>query len=89
MKSPALSCFTPSFIFSAAAILSTLALGMPARAQENNNPEGLKEVKAVRVDTAPVLDGNLDDAVWQQAEVIDDFHQIRPGGRALYRGAHV
>jgi hypothetical protein len=79
MKSPALSCFTPSFIFSAAAILSTLALGMPARAQENNNPEGLKEVKAVRVDTAPVLDGNLDDAVWQQAEVIDDFHQIRPG----------
>ena len=79
MKSPALSCLLPPFVFSAAVVSLTLALVLPANAQENNNPEGLKEVRAVRVDTAPVLDGNLDDAVWQQAEVIDDFHQIRPG----------
>jgi hypothetical protein len=38
-----------------------------------------KEVHAVRVDTAPVLDGVLDEAIWQQAEPITDFHQTRPG----------
>ena len=38
-----------------------------------------KSVRAVKVDTAPVVDGLLDEAVWQQAEVITDFHQIRPG----------
>jgi hypothetical protein len=38
-----------------------------------------KEVHAVRVETAPVLDGVLDEALWQQAEPITDFHQTRPG----------
>jgi hypothetical protein len=38
-----------------------------------------KEFRAVRVETAPVIDGRLDDAVWQLAEPISDFHQIRPG----------
>ncbi|HWK53146.1 MAG TPA: carbohydrate binding family 9 domain-containing protein [Hyphomicrobiales bacterium] len=33
----------------------------------------------MRVATAPVIDGVLDEAVWQQAEPITDFHQIRPG----------
>jgi len=41
--------------------------------------EGTKTVRAVRVDTPPVIDGVLDEAVWQQAEVITDFHQVRPG----------
>jgi len=40
-----------------------------------------KQVRAVRVATPPVIDGRLDDAVWQQAEVITDFHQIRPGNQ--------
>jgi hypothetical protein len=38
-----------------------------------------KSLRAIRVNTAPVLDGVLDDEVWQQAEKITDFHQIRPG----------
>lgn len=38
-----------------------------------------KQVRAVRVDTPPVIDGRLDEAVWQLAEVITDFHQTRPG----------
>ncbi|MFK7865650.1 MAG: carbohydrate binding family 9 domain-containing protein [Pseudohongiellaceae bacterium] len=38
-----------------------------------------KSLKAIRVQKAPVLDGKLDDEVWQQAEKITDFHQIRPG----------
>ncbi len=38
-----------------------------------------KSLRAVKVNTAPVLDGILDDEVWQQAEKITDFHQNRPG----------
>ena len=30
------------------------------------------------VGQAPVLDGVLDDAIWEQAVVIDDLHQVRP-----------
>lgn len=37
-----------------------------------------KSVKAVRVDTAPVIDGVLDDPVWEQATIIRDLHQARP-----------
>src|SRR5688572_29169276 len=44
-----------------------------------DNGTSTKVVRAVRVDTAPVIDGRLDEAVWAQAEVITDFHQIRPG----------
>ena len=38
-----------------------------------------KSVGMVRTDTVPAIDGKLDDAVWAQAAVIDDFLQIRPG----------
>ncbi len=38
-----------------------------------------KSLRAVRVDTPPLLDGVLDDPVWQQAELITDFHQTQPG----------
>lgn len=38
-----------------------------------------RQVQAVRVDTPPVIDGRLDDEVWQLADAITDFHQIRPG----------
>jgi len=37
-----------------------------------------KTVRAVRVATPPTIDGTLDEAVWQQAEPITDFHQVRP-----------
>lgn len=39
----------------------------------------MRSFQAVRVDTAPVIDGVMDEAVWQQAQVVTDFHQIRPG----------
>jgi len=38
-----------------------------------------KQVRAVRISVPPVIDGNLNDPVWEQAEVITDFHQTRPG----------
>lgn len=37
-----------------------------------------KTIRAVRVDTPPVIDGVLDEAVWAQAEPISDFVQVRP-----------
>ena len=81
---------------------------LPAAASAQNAPAndgGSKVVRAVRVASPPVIDGRLDDAVWQQAEPITDFHQIRPGNgtppsertevylvyddRALYIGARM
>jgi hypothetical protein len=56
----------------------SITLAVSAQAQQTN-PENLKEFRATRVETPPVLDGKLDDAVWQLSDVIDDFHQIRPG----------
>jgi hypothetical protein len=38
-----------------------------------------RQFRAVRVEQPPVIDGIIDDAVWQQANVITDFHQTRPG----------
>ena len=46
----------------------------------NANPT--KVVRVVRVESPPVIDGKLDEAVWGKADVISDFHQIRPGDGA-------
>jgi hypothetical protein len=37
-----------------------------------------KTVRAVHVDTPPVIDGRLDDAVWALAEPVEDLHQVWP-----------
>lgn len=54
-----------------------LALG-----QETPPTNEPKHVRAVRVESAPVIDGRLDEPEWQRADVITDFHQIRPGNGA-------
>jgi hypothetical protein len=64
-------------------LAAAIALAGSASAQEVSTTPVLaqKQVRAVRVDTPPVIDGRMDDAVWQQAEPITDFHQIRPGNQ--------
>jgi len=47
-------------------------------AQERPRDPGQKSATLVRTPTPPVIDGVLDDAVWQRAAVIDDLHQVRP-----------
>jgi hypothetical protein len=47
-------------------------------AQDALRDPGQKSVTLVRTDTPPVIDGVLDDAVWQQAAYIDDLHQVSP-----------
>jgi len=56
-------------------IVPAAASAQPPAANGNST----KVVRVVRVDTPPVIDGRLDEAVWGQAEVITDFHQVRPG----------
>ncbi len=64
-------------------LAAAIALASSATAQEVSTTPVVaqKQVRAVRVDTPPVIDGRMDDAVWQQAEPITDFHQIRPGNQ--------
>jgi hypothetical protein len=42
-------------------------------------PEKAKPVTIPRFDKAPVIDGKLDDSVWQTAALLKDFYQIDPG----------
>ena len=42
----------------------------------------VRSVAAVRTDTAPVVDGKLDDACWEQANVTSDFIDYRSEGLA-------
>ncbi len=67
------------FIFLAA----TSGICMTGVAQEINETEVVsrKSVRAIRVDTPPIIDGKLDDSVWELAQPITDFHQIRPGNQ--------
>jgi hypothetical protein len=42
-------------------------------------PEKAQPVRVLRFETAPVIDGKLDDAVWKNAALFRDFYQIQPG----------
>ena len=40
--------------------------------------QGRKKISIARTTDAPVIDGVLDDAIWQSATVISDLHQFQP-----------
>jgi hypothetical protein len=48
--------------------------GRPALPPEKANP-----VRVPRFESAPVIDGKLDDAIWKSAAVFKDFYQTNPG----------
>ncbi|OGT78064.1 MAG: hypothetical protein A3I78_00805 [Gammaproteobacteria bacterium RIFCSPLOWO2_02_FULL_56_15] len=61
------------------ALLSAMACTAGLLADENPPADiRLKKIDAVRVDTAPVIDGRLDEDLWRQAAVIEDAHQVQP-----------
>ena len=63
--------------------LTVASAAAPAAvAQPDAGDQELKSVRVIRIDTPPTIDGQLDDAIWQQAEVVTDFHQTRPGDGA-------
>ena len=57
-----------------------MAINASALAQVDAAREAYRDrrVAATRAVTPPVLDGLLDDAVWKDAQVIRDFHQVDP-----------
>ncbi|HEY5567162.1 MAG TPA: carbohydrate binding family 9 domain-containing protein [Gammaproteobacteria bacterium] len=63
-----------------AAALGLGVLAAPVLAQPPASlvDPGQKSVRMMRTDTPPVIDGVLDDAVWQRAARIDDLHQVNP-----------
>jgi len=42
-------------------------------------PEKATPVRIARFDSAPTIDGRLDDEVWERATILKDFYQIQPG----------
>lgn len=68
------SCFgVLGIAIAAAAIGQTDVADSPAP-----QDPGERSVRMQRTDTAPVIDGVLDDAVWQNAAVIDDLLEVYP-----------
>ena len=64
-----LLCAAFSLAAAAAAVAQPLAIG---------SPDGRRAVTAVRADAPPVIDGRLDDALWQAAPAADGFVQSDP-----------
>jgi Domain of unknown function (DUF5916)/Carbohydrate family 9 binding domain-like len=63
--------------------VSQLAFSQSNGPQFFDPPTVKKQTHGFRTETAPVLDGRLDDTVWQQAPKIDDFIEYEPNqGRA-------
>ncbi len=58
-------------------LVCSFGLSLQSFAQEERNFV-TKSFEIPRLDVEPKLDGVLDDAVWQQAEVLTDFHQMLP-----------
>jgi hypothetical protein len=59
-----------------------LLLAAPSIAAYTINGER-KSFEIYRTDSAPVIDGRLDDEVWRTAAVVDDFHQTSPSNGAM------
>lgn len=56
-----------------AALAATCVYGAEDTVEAEN-----KVIDIVRIDTAPVIDGRLDEEIWKHATVIDDLHQVLP-----------
>jgi hypothetical protein len=70
--------------------LVIVLLSMNAQAQDQPQDLGLNQTKVQRttfhiIDSkaAPIIDGDLNDQVWNDAPRIDDFHQTRPNDHGI------
>ena len=65
-------------------LLSAFAPLLAVKAQQQNSVTGVSEPKTPTVQlahfaAAPTIDGQLDEAEWKQAAVLDNFRQTQPG----------
>ena len=63
---------------SCCAVVCLVAGGAVAQSSAPAPGSGDKTVHVVRTSTPPVIDGDLSDAVWASAAVVDDLHQVSP-----------
>lgn len=55
-------------------LIGLAPIGVPAQ----YGAPTIKSFYAVRTDAVPVIDGQLDEPLWQKAAVVDDMHEVRP-----------
>ena len=73
--------------WSFAGLAAAQSVGVPdvaGKVKKNNTarlipPEKAVPIRVTRFDTAPVIDGKLNDKAWATAAVFKDFYQTRPG----------
>ncbi|HEY5667128.1 MAG TPA: sugar-binding protein [Gammaproteobacteria bacterium] len=70
----------PSFVCGASVATMSLCLAATTAFGQEAVIRGAqqKSVQVVRASTPPVIDGVLDEAVWQTAAMVDDLHEIEP-----------
>ncbi len=73
------TCLFNAFKLIKSALLVILIITPVLATAQNNSGAARKSIEAIRITTAPVIDGVLDDDVWALAKPITDFHQTRPG----------
>ncbi|HEY2736859.1 MAG TPA: hypothetical protein VGK45_00555, partial [Thermoanaerobaculia bacterium] len=57
---------------------ASIALALPGAVLAQNAPAGAYVTRPVRFATPPVIDGKLDEPVWQTAARLDGFRQLEP-----------
>ena len=68
----------PKGIIPTIAFVCAVAVLVPAQTEPPTPAETIRIAQATRVDRAPLLDGTLNDPLWQQATPIADFRQREP-----------
>ncbi|HEX5966419.1 MAG TPA: carbohydrate binding family 9 domain-containing protein, partial [Pyrinomonadaceae bacterium] len=82
VKPNAVAASTPAASASATPASSPAPAPAPAAAPKGSfvlPPEKSQPVVITKFDKPPVIDGKLDEEVWQKAVVLKDFYQIQPG----------
>ena len=64
-------------------VLLSLMLLLPSLSLAVTGGGDRKSFRISRTDNPPVIDGRLDDAVWANAALVDDFHQTSPTDGAV------
>ena len=79
MKQQYMAAAKPTHVLIKSRLIGFLLLasaGAGAQEEQIIDTSIVKQFQVTRVETPPVIDGVLDDEVWQQAELITDFHQM-------------
>lgn len=74
MINPKKSAFNFLFLLFYSCFFPVAAMAQPS----NSGNPGIKRFDMLQLDTEPVIDGVMDEAIWQQATLITDLYQVSP-----------